>query len=90
MRKVVACCGCLLFLLGFLLGTAALDTAAAQSSCRGFFSQCSARCANNPKGESKAKCTADHCSPKLSTCRRTGCWTEGAQYGGQTHCKLAK
>lgn len=60
------------------------------SSCQAFFSQCSARCANNSQGHSKAKCTADHCSPKLSTCRQTGCWTEGKAYGGGKTCNLKK
>lgn len=53
----------------------------AAASCQSFFSQCRARCANNPKGESQAKCTSDHCAPKLASCRSSGCWTEGAAYG---------
>lgn len=60
------------------------------SSCQSFFSQCAARCVNNAKGETKAKCTADHCSPKLASCRQSGCWTEGAAYGGGTTCNLKK
>lgn len=67
-----------------------LKLAQAGSSCRNYFAQCSARCANNPKGESQAKCTADHCRPKLASCRRSGCWTEGKAYGGGTQCGLAK
>lgn len=62
----------------------------AAATCQSFFSQCRARCANNPKGESQAKCTADHCGPKLASCRKTGCWAEGANYGGGTTCNLAK
>lgn len=62
----------------------------AASSCQSYFSQCRARCANNAKGETQAKCTADHCSPKLASCRKSGCWTEGAAYGGGTTCNLAK
>jgi hypothetical protein len=62
----------------------------ASTSCQSFFSQCSARCVNNAKGESKAKCTADHCSPKLASCRQSGCWTEGNAYGGGTTCNLKK
>lgn len=60
------------------------------SSCQALFSQCSARCVNNTKGETKAKCTADHCSPKLASCRKSGCWTEGQAYGGATTCNLTK
>jgi len=60
----------------------------AQSSCAAFQSQCVARCGQ--RNEPVAKCTADHCTPKLVTCRKTGCWTEGARYGGATVCNLAK
>jgi len=84
MRNAVNLCLTLL-LLSFI----AADARAA-SSCQSFFSQCAARCANNPKGETKAKCTADHCSPKLASCRQSGCWTEGNVYGGGTTCNLKK
>jgi hypothetical protein len=60
------------------------------SSCQAMFSQCAARCANNAKGEPQAKCTADHCRPKLATCQSSGCWTEGAAYGGGRTCNLKK
>lgn len=60
------------------------------ASCQNLFSQCSARCENNPKGETKAKCTSDHCAPKLASCRKSGCWTEGQNYGGGTTCNLTK
>jgi hypothetical protein len=76
-------CGLLLALL-----VPPATEADAQSSCNAFFAQCSERCVNNPKGESKAKCTRDHCGPKLATCRETGCWREGAKYGGQKACGL--
>jgi hypothetical protein len=69
-----------------LLGLLAIEA----NACQSFFSQCAARCENNPKGESKAKCTADHCSPKLASCRASGCWTEGAAYGGGKTCNLKK
>lgn len=70
-----------------VLGLAAMD-AAAQSSCAGFFSQCRSRCAEPSRREPVAKCVADHCTPKLNSCRRTGCWTEGVRYGGKKHCNL--
>jgi hypothetical protein len=69
---------------------ALIRLAQASSSCQNFFSQCAARCASNAKGESQAKCTADHCRPKLASCRKSGCWTEGAAYGGARRCGLAK
>lgn len=30
------------------------------------------------------------CDAKFRQCLKSGCWTEGAQYGGSTHCGLAK
>ena len=59
-------------------------------SCQALFSQCRSRCAEPWRKEPAAKCVRDHCTPKLNTCRRTGCWTEGANYGGGTHCSLKK
>lgn len=63
---------------------------AAGGSCQSFYSQCAARCANNKKGESQAKCASDHCAPKLAACRKSGCWQEGNDYGGGKSCGLAK
>ncbi len=61
----------------------------AQTSCTGYFNQCKARCPEWSK-EPVAKCAADHCAPKLRTCRSTGCWTEGPRYGGGKFCNLQK
>lgn len=83
MRTIFAV-GSLLVLLGLI----AVEAQA--SSCQTLFNQCSARCVNNAKGHTQAKCTADHCRPKLATCRRSGCWTEGAAYGGGKTCNLQK
>jgi hypothetical protein len=30
------------------------------------------------------------CAPKFKACLKNGCWTEGAAFGGATHCGLAK
>jgi hypothetical protein len=30
------------------------------------------------------------CGAKFQQCMKSGCWTEGAKYGGATHCGLAK
>lgn len=30
------------------------------------------------------------CAAKFSACMKSGCWTEGAQYGNKRHCKLSK
>ena len=76
------------WLAAALLGSLALG-AAAQSSCQAFYSQCSSRC-QNVTHEPPAKCVRDHCGPKLASCRRSGCWTEGAQHGGLTSCDLKK
>jgi hypothetical protein len=83
MLKVIVSCA---FALA-LFGTISRD-AAAQSSCGGFFSQCAARCAEPGRKEPAPKCVADHCTPKRDNCRKTGCWTEGAKYGGGKTCNL--
>lgn len=80
-----------LLVVAAAIALTSVATAQAQSSsCQAFFNQCSARCVNNAKGETKAKCTADHCRPKLASCRQSGCWTEGAAFGGGTTCNLKK
>jgi hypothetical protein len=85
LRKMVVSCGLTLA----VIGTLAME-AAAQSSCAGLFSQCAARCREPSRKEPPAKCIADHCTPKRNSCRTTGCWTEGAKYGGAKHCNLKK
>ncbi len=30
------------------------------------------------------------CAAKFTACMKSGCWTEGAAYGGKTHCGLKK
>ena len=60
----------------------------AAGSCKGFQSSCAARC--KTRAPTDANCVSDHCSPKLAQCRSTGCWQEGAAYGGALTCNLAK
>ena len=77
--KVIVACG-----LGLaLLGTLAID-AAAQTSCSGWRAKCLERC----KQSGTANCP--YCSQQTSNCRKTGCWTENANFGGAKHCNLKK
>ncbi len=57
-------------------------------SCQSMFRTCAARC--RERAPQDKNCVSDHCSPKLSECRQTGCWQEGALYGGGKQCGLAK
>ncbi len=58
----------------------------AAGSCTGTYSVCVARCRkDNPTDKA---CPSDHCAPKLSECRSTGCWQEGQRYGGRKTCNL--
>ncbi len=66
-----------------LLATFALE-AAAQSSCSGWRATCLARC----KQSGASNCS--RCSEQMSSCRKTGCWAEIAQFGGARHCDLKK
>jgi hypothetical protein len=74
--KIVASC---------VLALALLDTfvpaASAQTSCSGWNATCRERCG-------KASCP--RCVEQLRNCKKTGCWTEAAQYGGGKHCGLNK
>ena len=61
---------------------------AVAGSCSGFQATCAARC--RTRAPTDKNCVSDHCSPKLAQCRNTGCWQEGAAYGGALTCNLAK
>jgi hypothetical protein len=78
MLKIFVSCG---FALA-LLGTLAIE-AAAQTSCSGWYPICRQRCV-----EQRINC--DHCDELLATCKRTGCWREGKNYGRARHCNLKK
>jgi hypothetical protein len=58
------------------------------STCQSFQDMCAARC--KTRAPTDANCVSDHCTPKLGQCRQTGCWQEGARYGGGKTCGLAK
>jgi hypothetical protein len=52
--------------------------AAGASSCSGWSAICDSRGGGG------------RCEAQLAACLKSGCWTEGAQYGGAKHCGLAK
>jgi hypothetical protein len=79
MMKAMVSCGFALALLGGL----ALE-AAAQTSCSDWRSKCLARC------KERGATNCPYCSQQLSSCRKSGCWTENANFGGGTHCSLKK
>ena len=56
----------------------------AQSSCGAWKAKCEQRC----KAEAAATCR--RCDIQMSQCMNTGCWKEGAKYGGATRCNLKK
>jgi hypothetical protein len=58
------------------------------ATCQSWYSMCSQRCKTRLPDDKN--CTSDHCSPKLSICKQTGCWQEGQQYGGGKTCGLSK
>lgn len=67
-----------------MLSGIAMD-AAAQATCGGWYATCRSRC----KQMQSSNCN-DYCSAQLARCRKTGCWTQGAAFGGATHCDLGK
>jgi hypothetical protein len=78
MKKTIVPCGFALV----LLGTLTLE-ASAQTSCSGWYPICRQRCI-----EQRISC--GHCDDLLATCRKTGCWREGKNYGRRLHCNLKK
>lgn len=58
------------------------------TSCSSFQTTCANRC--RVRAPQDVNCVSDHCTPKLMTCKRDGCWQEGRQYGGKRTCGLAK
>ena len=73
---------------GFLLLalSAAKLAEAAPSSCSAWNATCKARCR---EPGAPANC-ANYCANQINACRKSACWTEGARYGGATHCNLKK
>jgi hypothetical protein len=65
-----------------LLGALALEVSA-QTSCSGWYPICKQRCVAQ-------NISCGHCDDLLATCKSTGCWREGKNYGGKLHCKLKK
>ena len=63
---------------GIIWSIASSQTALAADSCSSWKAICRAR--GNTVG----------CDTRFPTCLRSGCWTEGARYGGATHCGLTK
>lgn len=62
--------------------------AAQAASCSGSFNTCAQRC--KTKYAADKNCISDHCSPKLSTCKSTGCWQQGGDFGNVLTCNLDK
>lgn len=69
------------------LAFAAPDFADA-ASCSNSFSTCASRC--KTKYASDKSCVSDHCTPKLETCKSTGCWQQGGDFGNVKSCNLDK
>lgn len=67
-----------------LLGALSIG-AAAQTSCSGWNKTCQSRCVARGAG---ADCP--YCKSQMTSCRTSGCWTEGAAQGGGKHCNLKK
>lgn len=61
-----------------MVGVLAVSTTAnASPFCNGWKNTCLKRCPD---------CSSS-CAAKASACESTGCFTEGAKFGGATHCK---
>lgn len=78
MLRIVGSCGFGLALFGML----ALE-ASAQTSCSGWYPICQQRCVAQ-------RISCGHCDELLATCKKSGCWREGKNYGSKLHCNLKK
>lgn len=68
---------------GFAVGISGPADAA---SCTGSLNTCASRCRrDNPADKN---CVSDHCTPKFQTCKSTGCWQQGGNYGNVLTCNL--
>ncbi|HEX7792295.1 MAG TPA: hypothetical protein VF467_17405 [Afipia sp.] len=58
------------------------------ATCSGSFNTCASRC--KTKYATDKSCVSDHCSPKLATCKSSGCWQQGGDFGNVLTCNLDK
>ncbi|MBI3700665.1 MAG: hypothetical protein HY242_09525 [Afipia sp.] len=61
---------------------------ASAASCRDSFNTCVSRCKTNYASDKN--CVSDHCTPKYATCKSTGCWQQGGDFGNVLTCNLDK
>ena len=66
----------------------AIPNDADAASCTNFLNTCASNC--RAKHASDKSCVSDHCSPKLATCKSTGCWQQGGDFGNALTCNLDK
>lgn len=74
--------------LGLFLSLALVADVAQAASCSGSFNTCASRC--KTKYAHDKNCISDHCSPKLATCKSSGCWQQGGDFGNVLTCNLDK
>ncbi len=70
------------------LSVIAFADVANAASCRDSFNTCVSRC--KTKYATDKNCVSDHCAPKYSTCKSTGCWQQGGDFGNVLTCNLDK
>jgi len=78
MLRISVLCGFALVLLGALT-----MEVAAQTACSGWYPICKQRCVAQ-------NINCGHCEELMATCKKSGCWREGKNYGRKLHCNLKK
>lgn len=77
----------ILFAVGIVVAGLAFPAGAyAQTSCSAWNSTCNQRCAQSNGGQA----CQSYCQGQMNACRQSGCWTEGRNFGGASHCNLRK
>lgn len=74
--------------VSIVFGTMMVAETALAASCSGSYNTCASRC--KTKYAHDKNCISDHCSPKLATCKSTGCWQQGGDFGNVLTCNLDK
>ena len=75
-------------ILSTMLAVLAIADVADAASCSNFQNTCASNC--RAKHASDKDCVSDHCSPKLASCKSSGCWQQGGDFGNKLTCDLDK
>lgn len=74
---------------GMIRGAAAIAAVAGAMVAFTTSSHAASSC-SSWKATCQSRGGAAYCDSQYSACMRSGCWTEGKQFGGKRHCGVSK